>query len=162
MEGVQAAAVAQHHQQQQQQKKDGESNTTTSASATTPSTTTAAAINPNDPMSFLFDPALVAQYLAQNQAQLQLLQQQQQQLQQQQTNNNGSNNPPSLSSSLSLLPFDLSHPISLSGHLLVPNADGSLSIEQDDKWILSLLNMDTSMAHELSLSGQIPPAHFSS
>lgn len=48
--------------------------------------------------------------------------------------------------------------MSLSGHLLQSiGPDGTIRLEEDDKWILSLLNMDSSIAHDLSLSGHIPP-----
>lgn len=98
-------------------------------------------------MSFIYDPALVAQYLAQNQQQLQALQAQLQLQQQQYQQQHGAahGGPPA---NLELL----SHPISLSGHLIVPQV-GPDGVE-DDKWILSLLN-----EHDLSLtlSGQIPP-----
>eukprot|EP00026_Physarum_polycephalum_P005440 Phypoly_transcript_05474.p1 GENE.Phypoly_transcript_05474~~Phypoly_transcript_05474.p1 ORF type:complete len:568 (+),score=145.51 Phypoly_transcript_05474:99-1802(+) len=180
MEGVQAGGFKgenpQLQQQQAQQKKE--------------------------PIDFVLDPSLFAQYLAQNQQQLAQLQQQlhqqqiqhsqlQQQrfqLQQQQSHQSpqqqpspqqASNNahpstttttassqaPPQVPAHLQHLfdpthPINLSghHPMSLSGHLMQQlNPDGTISLQEDDKWILSLLNMDSSIAHDLSLSGHIPP-----
>lgn len=59
---------------------------------------------------------------------------------------------------------DPAHPITLSGHLpmslsghFFQNIGPEGGIPEDDKWILSLLNTDSSIAHDLSLSGHIPP-----